>query len=110
MLTGALLILAPLFLGFAIALENRRAMTIIHYTVEGLVYFILLLLGLGLGQMEGLAAQLGGMAAQVMALVLVLFVANMMGLWPGSYTHLTLPPNREGSISQVDGNFITIKT
>jgi len=81
MLTGALLILAPLFLGFAIALENRRAMTIIHYTVEGLVYFILLLLGLGLGQMEGLAAQLGGMAAQVMALVLVLFVANMMGLW-----------------------------
>lgn len=81
MLTGALLILAPLFLGFAIALESRRAMTIIHYTVEGLVYFILLLLGLGLGQMEGLAAQLGGMAAQVMALVLVLFVANMMGLW-----------------------------
>ncbi|MFY3774579.1 lysine exporter LysO family protein [Marinobacter salsuginis] len=81
MLTGALLILAPLFLGFAIALESRRAMTVIHYTVEGLVYFILLLLGLGLGQMEGLAAQLGGMATQVMALVLVLFVANMMGLW-----------------------------
>lgn len=81
MLTGALLILAPLFLGFAIALENRRAMTIIHYTVEGLVYFILLLLGLGLGQMDGLAAQLGGMAAQVMALVLVLFVANMIGLF-----------------------------
>ena len=81
MLTGALLILAPLFLGFAIALESRRAMTVIHYTVEGLVYFILLLLGLGLGQMEGLAAQLGGMATQVMTLVLVLFVANMMGLW-----------------------------
>ncbi|MBY6071796.1 lysine exporter LysO family protein [Marinobacter salsuginis] len=81
MLTGALLILAPLFLGFAIALESRRAMTVIHYTVEGLVYFILLLLGLGLGQMEGLAAQLGGMATQVITLVLVLFVANMMGLW-----------------------------
>lgn len=81
MMTGALLILAPLFLGFAIALENRRVMTVIHYTVEGLVYFILLLLGLGLGQMEGLAAQLGGMAAQVIALVLVLFVINMFGLW-----------------------------
>ncbi|MCP4053102.1 MAG: hypothetical protein GY739_08545, partial [Mesoflavibacter sp.] len=81
MLTGALLILAPLFFGFAIALENRRAMTVIHYTVEVLVYFILLLLGLGLGQMEGLAAQLGGMATQVLALVLVLFVANMFGLW-----------------------------
>ncbi|TYC57054.1 lysine exporter LysO family protein [Marinobacter sp. BW6] len=81
MLTGALLILAPLFLGFAIALKNRWAMTMIHYTVEGLVYFILLLLGLGLGQMEGLAAQLGGMAGQVLALVLVLFIANMIGLW-----------------------------
>ncbi|MBZ2169314.1 lysine exporter LysO family protein [Marinobacter sp. F4216] len=81
MLTGALLILAPLFLGFALSLENRRAMTVIHYTVEGLVYFILALLGLGLGQMEGLASQLGGMALQVLVLVVVLFGANMLGLW-----------------------------
>jgi len=81
MLTGALLILAPLFLGFAIALANRRLMTVIHYTVEGLVYFILALLGLGLGQMEGLLAQLNTMAFQVAGLVLVLLVANMAGLW-----------------------------
>ncbi|KPP97355.1 lysine exporter LysO family protein [Marinobacter sp. HL-58] len=81
MLTGALLILAPLFLGFALALENRQLMTAIHYTVEGLIYFILALLGLGLGQMEGLSAQLGGMAAQVLLLVVVLLVANMIGLW-----------------------------
>ncbi|MGF2686635.1 lysine exporter LysO family protein [Marinobacter sp. DUT-3] len=81
MLTGALLILAPLFLGFALALDNRRLMTAIHYTVEGLVYFILALLGLGLGQMEGLALQLGNMAVQVAALVVVLLLANMAGLW-----------------------------
>jgi len=81
MLTGALLILAPLFLGFAIALSNRQLMTVIHYSVEGLVYFILALLGLGLGQMEGLLGQLGTMAAQVAGLVLVLLVANMAGLW-----------------------------
>lgn len=81
MLTGALLILAPLFLGFALALENRRLMTVIHYGVEGLIYFILALLGLGLGQMEGLSAQLGGMAVQVLILVIVLLVANMVGLW-----------------------------
>ena len=36
MLTGALLILAPLFLGFALALENRHLMTAIRYGVEGL--------------------------------------------------------------------------
>ncbi|KKN36915.1 hypothetical protein LCGC14_0768740 [marine sediment metagenome] len=81
MLTGALLILAPLFFGFALALKNRRLMTIIHYSVEALVYFILALLGLGLGQMEGLSSQLGDMAGQVSALVIVLFVANMAGLW-----------------------------
>ena len=81
MLTGALLILAPLVLGFAFALSNRRLMTVIHYTVEGLVYFILALLGLSLGQMEGLLGQLGTMAGQVSALVVVLLVANMLGLW-----------------------------
>lgn len=81
MLTGALLILAPLFLGFALALDNRHLMTVIHYSVEGLVYFILALLGLGLGQMEGLGAELGGMAFQVLILVVVLLVANMAGLW-----------------------------
>lgn len=81
MLTGALLILAPLFLGFALPLKNRQVMTVIHYSVEVLVYFILGLLGLGLGQMEGLADQLSGMAFQVLVLVVVLFVANMAGLW-----------------------------
>lgn len=56
-------------------------MTVIHYLVEALVYFILALLGVGLGQMEGLASQLGTMASQVSILVSALFVANMAGLW-----------------------------
>lgn len=81
MLTGALLILAPLFFGFMVSLTNRRLMTTIHYVVEALVYFILALLGLGLGQMEGLLDQLGTMAGQVTGLVLVLLVANLAGLW-----------------------------
>ncbi|WP_372964250.1 lysine exporter LysO family protein [Marinobacter sp.] len=81
MLTGALLILAPLFLGFVFTLSNRRLMTVIHYIVEGLVYFILVLLGLGLGQMESLLAHLGTMAYQVSGLVLVLLAANMAALW-----------------------------
>ncbi|WP_404365467.1 lysine exporter LysO family protein [Marinobacter sp.] len=81
MLFDALLILAPLFLGFAIALTSRKTMTVIHYGVEGLVYFILVLLGVGLGQMEGLWAQLGVMASQVSVLVVSLLVLNMAGLW-----------------------------
>jgi len=39
------------------------------------------LLGLGLGQVEGLLSQLGTMAGQVAGLVLVLLVANLLGLW-----------------------------
>ena len=81
MLADALLILAPLFLGFALQIENRRVITTVHYSVEILVYFILALLGLSLGQMEGLTQQLAGMAGKVLALVLVLLVANMAGLW-----------------------------
>jgi uncharacterized membrane protein YbjE (DUF340 family) len=81
MLTGVLLILAPLFLGFAISLSNRRAMTIIHYSVETLVYLILAMLGLGLGQMDGLGSQLSTMASQVLALVALLLLCNMGGLW-----------------------------
>ena len=81
MLTGVLLILAPLFLGFAISISNRRAMTTIHYSVETLVYLILGMLGLGLGQMDGLGSQLSTMASQVLALVALLLLCNMGGLW-----------------------------
>lgn len=80
MLTDALLILVPLFLGFAVRLEMRQLMTVIHYLVEGLVYFILALLGLGLGQMEGLSSQLGNMAWQVVSLVAVLALFNLLAL------------------------------
>lgn len=81
MLAGALLILLPLFLGFAIALNNRTLMTVIHHSVDGLVYFILALLGVGLGQMEGLGQQLTAMAVQVGLLVAGLLVLNLAGLW-----------------------------
>ena len=94
MLTGALLILAPLFLGFAFALSNRRLMAVIHYTVEGLVYFILALLGLGLGQMDGLLDQLTAMAGQVLGLVFVLLLANVAGLWLfHRWQPMALPPS-----------------
>ncbi|AOY90336.1 hypothetical protein BKP64_16600 [Marinobacter salinus] len=105
MLTGALLILAPLFLGFALALQNRRLLTIVHHSVEGLVYFILALLGLGLGQMEGLTAQLSGMATQVLALVVVLFIANMAGLW---LFHRWQPMAREESLANVSPGYLRL--
>ncbi|GGY71800.1 lysine exporter LysO family protein [Marinobacter zhanjiangensis] len=81
MLADALLILVPLFLGFAIALSHRPLMTLVHYGVEGLVYFILALLGVGLGQMEGLGPQLAAMAVQVGLLVTGLLLVNVVGLW-----------------------------
>lgn len=97
MLSGALLILMPLFLGFAISVTRRQIMTVIHYLVEGLVYFILALLGLGLGQMDGLTSQLGTMAAQVALLVAALLVCNLAGLW---LFHRFLPLHAESNRTQ----------
>ena len=81
MLADALLILVPLFLGFAVPLANRSLMTGIHHSVDALVYFILALLGIGLGQMAGLAQQLATMAVQVLTLAAGLLILNAAGLW-----------------------------
>nr|WP_254774477.1 lysine exporter LysO family protein [Marinobacter sp. AC-23] len=59
------------------------------------MYFILALLGLGLGQMEGLSSQLGTMAGQTSALVAVLFFANMAGLWLLQRWRPMMPEPRE---------------
>ncbi|BES73628.1 lysine exporter LysO family protein [Marinobacter nanhaiticus D15-8W] len=81
MLASALLILVPLFVGFAIHLQNRRMLTWINHGVEGMVYLILGLLGISLGQLDGLAEQLSRMTGQVLLLVGALLVANLFGLW-----------------------------
>ena len=81
MLVDALLILVPLFLGFALSIRNRPLMTVVHHGVDALVYFILALLGVGLGQMDGLGQQLATMAVQVGMLVTGLLVLNVVALW-----------------------------
>lgn len=81
MLIDALLILVPLFLGFAIPLRHRGLMSLVHHSVNALVYFILLLLGTGLGQMDRLWGQLGAMASQVASLVVVVLLCNLAALW-----------------------------
>lgn len=81
MLAGALLILLPLFFGFAVPLRHRAMMTVVHHSVDGLVYFILALLGVGLGQMAGLGEQLAAMTVQVGVLVVGLLALNLAALW-----------------------------
>src|SRR5690554_3145105 len=81
MVTSALLILVPLFLGFAVPLRRRHRLTVVHHTVNVLVYLVLGLLGVGLGQLEGLAQQLTAMAVQVSTLVIGLLLVNLAALW-----------------------------
>lgn len=81
MLASALLILVPLFVGFAFHVENRRVLSTINHSLEALVYLILALLGISLGQLEGLAEQLNRMTGQVLVLVFGLLIANVVGLW-----------------------------
>ncbi len=96
MLIDALLILVPLFLGFAVALRHRGLIGLVHHTVNGLVYLILLLLGIGLGQMDRLWNQLGAMASQVASLVIALLLFNLAALWLWHrWQPMTCDPNDE---------------
>lgn len=81
MFASALMILLPLFVGFALLVNNRHALTVIHHGVNTLVYLILLMLGVGLGQLEQLASLLSVMAFQVVVLLSALLAANLLALW-----------------------------
>lgn len=80
-MASALIILAPLFLGFAFLLRNPRLLSWINAALEWLVYLILALLGISFGQLDRLTEQLTRMSSQVFILVTSLLVVNVIALW-----------------------------
>ncbi|MFE8070032.1 lysine exporter LysO family protein [Marinobacteraceae bacterium S3BR75-40.1] len=81
MYSGMILILLPLFAGYLIPLSSARLRQGVHHAVNGLVYVILGLLGIGLGELDNLAAKLTQVGWQVGALVVITGVFNLAGLW-----------------------------
>jgi len=90
---SVVLILVPLFVGYLIPLPSARLRSAVNKTLNGLVYLILLLLGIGLGALPDLGSRLLGLGWQVLALVMALAVANLAGLWWWSRMQPMAPPS-----------------
>ncbi|MBB3329435.1 uncharacterized membrane protein YbjE (DUF340 family) [Halomonas campaniensis] len=81
MLSGLVIVLLPLVLGYLVPVRHAGAMALINRGVNASVYVILLLMGIGLAGLDDLASQLSRMGGQALALFLVITACNLAGLW-----------------------------
>ncbi len=83
-----LVILSPLVLGYLIPLRHRPTLQLIDRALTAIVYLILGLMGVGLGSMENLATELGGILALTATLIGLTLAGNLAALplvdkrWP----------------------------
>ncbi|MCH4562442.1 lysine exporter LysO family protein [Halomonas sp. EGI 63088] len=81
MLSGLLIVLLPLVLGYLVPVHQARAMALINHGVNASVYVILLLMGVSLAGLEDLTSQLSRLGGQALQLFAVISVLNLAGLW-----------------------------
>jgi uncharacterized membrane protein YbjE (DUF340 family) len=75
MIGGLLIVLGPMFFGYLIKTNNKTWLNRINKAVMMLLYLILLIMGLSLGQMDDLATKL-----PIIAVSALVFIAMIMGL------------------------------
>lgn len=76
-----LLILAPLFIGSLIPIKQKVIHKIIEKGMSFLVFFIIFVMGIGLGQMPNLFKEIGNIFMSVLCFVIVLHACNLIFLW-----------------------------
>jgi uncharacterized membrane protein YbjE (DUF340 family) len=81
MLTGLVIVLLPLVLGYLVPVRRAALMALINRGVSASVYVILLLMGVSLAGLDDLASQLSRMGGQALALFAVISACNLAGLW-----------------------------
>lgn len=81
MLTGLVIVLLPLVLGYLVPVRRAALMALINRGVSASVYVILLLMGASLAGLDDLAGQLSRMGGQALALFAVISACNLAGLW-----------------------------
>jgi uncharacterized membrane protein YbjE (DUF340 family) len=81
MLSGLVIVLLPLVLGYLVPVRHAALMALINRGVSASVYVILLLMGVGLAGLDDLASQLSRMGGQALALFAVIGACNLAGLW-----------------------------
>ncbi|MFY0992047.1 lysine exporter LysO family protein [Halomonas sp. C05BenzN] len=81
MLSGLLIVLMPLILGYLVPVSHAGLMSLINRGVNASVYVILLLMGVSLAGLDDLARELSRMGGQALLLVGVIGIFNLAGLW-----------------------------
>ncbi|QOR40961.1 lysine exporter LysO family protein [Billgrantia diversa] len=81
MLSGLLIVLLPLVLGYLVPVRHSGAMAGINHGVNASVYVILLLMGIGLAGLDELGRELSRMGVQALKLFAVISACNLLALW-----------------------------
>ncbi|MGQ0286170.1 lysine exporter LysO family protein [Pasteurellaceae bacterium 22721_9_1] len=80
MLNGLLIVLIPMFLGYLIKSKNQTFLAIINKIVMLLLYMILLIMGISLGQLEDVATKLPIIGFSAFVFSAIITLCNMAGL------------------------------
>ena len=81
MLSGLIIVLLPLLLGYLVPVRHAGLMALINRGVNASVYVILLLMGVSLAGLDNLGSQLSRMGGQALVLFAVIGACNLAGLW-----------------------------
>lgn len=80
MIGGLLIVLGPMFFGYLIKTNNRAWLNRINKAVMILLYLILLIMGLSLGQMDDLAQKLPTIAVSSLTFIIMIIGLNILCL------------------------------
>ncbi|MDI5891018.1 lysine exporter LysO family protein [Halomonas rhizosphaerae] len=81
MLSGLVIVLLPLVLGYLVPVRDARLMALINRGVNASIYVILLLMGVSLAGLDDLAGQLSRLGSQALVLFAVISSCNLAALW-----------------------------
>ncbi|MEQ6890020.1 lysine exporter LysO family protein [Halomonas sp. CS7] len=81
MLSGLLIVLLPLVLGYLVRVRDPRWMAPINHGVNASIYVILLLMGVSLAGLDDLGGQLSRLGSQALVLFAVISTCNLTALW-----------------------------
>ncbi|UXZ54775.1 lysine exporter LysO family protein [Halomonas sp. 7T] len=81
MLSGLLIVLLPLVLGYLVRIRSPYLLDLINRAVSGSVYAILLLMGVSLAGLENLASQLSRLGGNALLLFSITTACNLVALW-----------------------------
>ncbi|MGO2392521.1 MULTISPECIES: lysine exporter LysO family protein [unclassified Halomonas] len=81
MLSGLLIVLLPLVLGYLVPVRSTRVQNQINRAVSGSVYLILLFMGISLAGLENLISQLSRLGGNALLLFSITTLFNLSALW-----------------------------